>query len=52
MDTPTPWCISTHNFKPINDKQGHSIGDLVLKAVVDTIQKQIRVADIFARFGG
>lgn len=44
--------IDLDNFKPINDKQGHSIGDLVLKAVVDTIQKQIRVADIFARFGG
>ena len=44
--------IDLDNFKPINDKQGHSIGDLVLKAVVDTIQKQIRVADFFARFGG
>jgi len=44
--------IDLDNFKPINDKQGHSIGDLVLKAVVDTIQKQIRIADIFARFGG
>jgi diguanylate cyclase (GGDEF)-like protein len=44
--------IDLDNFKPINDKQGHAIGDLVLKAVVDTIQKQIRVADISARFGG
>jgi len=44
--------IDLDNFKPVNDKQGHSTGDLVLKAVVDTIQKQIRVADFFARFGG
>jgi len=44
--------IDLDNFKPINDKQGHAIGDMVLKAVVDTIQKQIRVADISARFGG
>ncbi len=44
--------IDLDNFKPINDKQGHAIGDLVLKAVADTIQKQIRIADISARFGG
>jgi len=44
--------IDLDNFKPINDKQGHAIGDLALKAVVDTIQKQIRVADFLARFGG
>jgi diguanylate cyclase (GGDEF)-like protein len=44
--------IDLDNFKPINDKQGHAIGDMVLKAVVDTIQKQIRIADISARFGG
>jgi diguanylate cyclase (GGDEF)-like protein len=44
--------IDLDNFKPINDKLGHAIGDLVLKTVVDTIQKQIRNTDFLARLGG
>ncbi len=44
--------IDIDNFKPINDKLGHAIGDLVLKTVVETIQKQIRNTDFLARLGG
>ena len=44
--------IDLDNFKTINDQLGHAIGDLVLKTVVDTIQKQIRITDFLARLGG
>lgn len=44
--------IDLDNFKTINDTLGHAIGDLVLKTVVDAIQKQIRTKDFLARLGG
>jgi len=44
--------IDVDNFKMVNDKLGHAVGDLVLKSVVDTIQAQIRNSDLLARLGG
>jgi diguanylate cyclase (GGDEF)-like protein len=40
------------NFKSINDRHGHSEGDKLLKCVAKTVQENIRVIDIVARFGG
>ncbi len=40
------------NFKKVNDKYGHLVGDIVLCRVVDLLQNNIRNADIFARYGG
>jgi diguanylate cyclase (GGDEF)-like protein len=40
------------DFKDINDKRGHHIGDIVLKRFSSTIQSQLRASDLFARFGG
>jgi diguanylate cyclase (GGDEF)-like protein len=40
------------NFKSINDRYGHSEGDKLLKYVAKTVQENIRVIDIVARFGG
>ncbi|WP_190272394.1 GGDEF domain-containing protein [Shewanella loihica] len=40
------------NFKQINDKYGHAIGDWVLKKVAKACQAQGRKNDIFARIGG
>lgn len=39
-------------FKRINDSRGHAAGDAVLRAVSDTLAKNLRKADILARFGG
>jgi diguanylate cyclase (GGDEF)-like protein len=44
--------IDLDNFKEVNDREGHSTGDRLLIAVVNTINSTIRSSDILARFGG
>jgi len=44
--------IDLDNFKAVNDRLGHTIGDKVLRAVTESIQRQIRPSDILARLGG
>jgi diguanylate cyclase (GGDEF)-like protein len=44
--------IDIDNFKNINDRLGHIIGDKVLRTVTQSIQRQVRPADILARLGG
>jgi len=44
--------IDLDNFKAVNDILGHATGDLVLKTVVDMVQKEIRSTDFLARLGG
>jgi len=39
-------------FKSFNDTYGHQAGDRVLKELSQLIQKNIRLYDIFARWGG
>ena len=39
-------------FKKVNDDFGHLVGDEVLKNISKVIKNQIRVDDIFARWGG
>ncbi len=39
-------------FKLVNDKLGHSVGDLLLKAVADRVQRCVRAGDMVARLGG
>jgi diguanylate cyclase (GGDEF)-like protein len=44
--------IDLDNFKWVNDTLGHSIGDLVLRTVVEVLQHQLRQTDVVARLGG
>ncbi|NSZ87618.1 GGDEF domain-containing protein (plasmid) [Agrobacterium tumefaciens] len=39
-------------FKGINDKHGHDVGDIVLKAVARQLDRCIRKGDIVGRLGG
>jgi diguanylate cyclase (GGDEF)-like protein len=40
------------NFKSVNDRFGHPIGDLVLRAFADTLRETVRDVDTAARWGG
>jgi len=44
--------IDIDNFKNINDSLGHHIGDSVLQAFTQRVEKILRKADLFARLGG
>jgi diguanylate cyclase (GGDEF)-like protein len=39
-------------FKKINDTYGHAAGDVVIKALADTIRRNTRSSDLVGRFGG
>ena len=40
------------NFKEINDRYGHEVGDLVLRAFANVIRANVREVDLAARYGG
>jgi diguanylate cyclase (GGDEF)-like protein len=44
--------IDLDNFKQVNDTQGHSAGDDLLKEITQAISGTIRHSDVFARLGG
>jgi len=44
--------IDLDHFKAINDRHGHAAGDAVLRAVAQEALRQVRVADVLARWGG
>ncbi|RXJ66387.1 hypothetical protein CRV08_12980 [Halarcobacter ebronensis] len=44
--------IDIDHFKKVNDTYGHHIGDLTLIALTKLIGKDLRINDIFARWGG
>ena len=44
--------LDLDRFKPINDKYGHAMGDVVLKEVATRIQSSLRASDTLARIGG
>ena len=44
--------IDLDKFKPINDRHGHLIGDLVLKTVAHRIERVMQAEGLRARFGG
>ena len=44
--------VDLDRFKPVNDRYGHNVGDLVLKEVADRLADSVRSADTVARIGG
>lgn len=44
--------IDLDHFKFVNDKYGHEIGDLVLRAVCDSLTASLRPFDLVGRWGG
>jgi diguanylate cyclase (GGDEF)-like protein len=44
--------IDLDGFKQVNDRLGHTAGDLVLRQTAERFKKVLRNADILARFGG
>ncbi|GEM47661.1 tetratricopeptide repeat-containing diguanylate cyclase [Deinococcus cellulosilyticus] len=40
------------NFKSINDRFSHQIGDVVLKTLASLLQQALRTSDTIARYGG
>jgi len=44
--------LDIDNFKTVNDKYGHAVGDVVLKEVAHILKTNSRDSDICARWGG
>lgn len=44
--------LDLDNFKPLNDRYGHNLGDLLLNEVARRITRCLREIDTVARFGG
>ena len=50
-----PFCLllfDIDDFKKVNDRFGHTVGDLVLVGTTEAVSARIRDDDIFARWGG
>lgn len=44
--------IDLDNFKPLNDRYGHDVGDLLLVEVARRLIESVRASDTVARYGG
>jgi diguanylate cyclase (GGDEF)-like protein len=48
----TVMMLDVDNFKQLNDRYGHLMGDAVLRAVGDVLRRSVRLFDVCARHGG
>ena len=44
--------LDLDDFKRVNDKFGHAVGDVLLKTIADVLSDTVRDTDIVARYGG
>lgn len=44
--------LDIDDFKTVNDHFGHDVGDEVLRAMADALQRSFRSSDVAGRFGG
>ena len=44
--------IDVDNFKNVNDKHGHYVGDIVLQCIAQTVMSCVRKTDSVIRYGG
>jgi diguanylate cyclase (GGDEF)-like protein len=44
--------IDLDGFKPVNDRYGHGVGDLVLVTIARRLEHAVRPSDVVARLGG
>ena len=44
--------LDIDRFKPVNEAHGYAVGDAVLATVAQEAQRQVRVSDVLARWGG
>lgn len=44
--------LDLNGFKPVNDRYGHAVGDLLLKGVAHRLSHSIRENDHISRYGG
>jgi diguanylate cyclase len=44
--------VDVDHFKQINDRWGHSVGDLVLRQIAELILENVRLSDFVFRYGG
>jgi len=44
--------VDLDDFKRVNDKFGHSVGDVLLKTIANALSDTVRDTDIVARYGG
>jgi len=44
--------VDSDNLKQVNDRHGHEAGNRLLKLLVKSVQSQLRLTDVPARYGG
>jgi diguanylate cyclase (GGDEF)-like protein len=44
--------LDLDGFKSVNDRHGHAVGDVVLKAVAAALVREVRASDVVGRLGG
>ncbi len=44
--------VDVDHFKLLNDRYGHQVGDVVLRAIANALQVSVREEDVPVRFGG